>query len=79
MKSSVYSAAALLVAAGSAMAAKDDFGASLLSAGPGASGGVAGGERTGEVITFTVSELPSNDGQSDPDNVVHFLNIGAGN
>jgi hypothetical protein len=79
MKTSTASAAAVFFAAGSAFAAKtntsfDD----LLKAGPGAFGPTGYSERSGTVLSVDVTETPSNDGLGDGDNIVRFINVGAG-
>lgn len=78
MKNLSYSAATILVIAGSAFAAKSSE-ISVLNAMP-ATTGTPGGERTGaQIIPFDVTGIQSGDLPGAPINQVFFVNIGAGN
>ncbi|MBL8745963.1 MAG: PEP-CTERM sorting domain-containing protein [Phycisphaerae bacterium] len=76
MKNLSYSAATMLVIAGSAFAAKSTE-SSVLNATPGFTG--SSGERTGFITPFDVTGIGSGDLPGAPINVVAFVNIGAGN
>lgn len=76
MKNLSYSAATILVIAGSAFAQKTTE-HSVLNAMPSTTG-TPGGERSGQIIPFDVSGIQSGDLPGAPINQVFFLNVGPG-
>lgn len=78
MKTLSYTAATILVVAGSAFAAKETE-VSVLAPVPGFTGPIDG-ERAGNgLFVLPTQNVPSWDGQGSPNNAVVFFNIGAGN
>lgn len=77
MKTFSYSAATMLVIAGSAFAQSKSTENSVLEAVPGFTG-PSGGDRSGQIIPFNVTGIQSWDAPGSPNNQVFFVNVGAG-